>query len=70
VVILFRLDRQAQLVSSRILRTSGSATLDNAGLALVRQAQPFHRRPLSQTYSLMYRSAIGLIGRCFRAAHW
>jgi hypothetical protein len=25
---------------------------------------------LSQCYSLMCRSAIGLIGRCFRAAHW
>jgi protein TonB len=45
VLILFRLDRQGQLVSSRISRTSGSATLDNAGLALVRHAQPFSPPP-------------------------
>jgi TonB family protein len=45
VLILFRLDRQGQLVSSRISRMSGSATLDNAGLALVRQAQPFSPPP-------------------------
>jgi TonB family protein len=45
VVIRFRLDRQGQLVSTRILRTSGIATLDNAGLALVRQAQPFPPPP-------------------------
>jgi TonB family protein len=45
VLILFRLDRQGQLVGSRIARTSGNATLDNAGLALVRQAQPFPPPP-------------------------
>jgi TonB family protein len=45
VLILFRLDRQGRLVSSRISRGSGSVTLDNAGLALVRQAQPFPSPP-------------------------
>jgi TonB family protein len=47
VLILFRLDRQGRLVSSRIARGSGSGTLDNAGLALVRQAQPFPPPPPS-----------------------
>jgi protein TonB len=45
VLIVFRLDRQGRLVSSRIVQGSGSATLDNAGLALVRQAQPFQPPP-------------------------
>ena|SRR5262245_8078288 len=45
VLIVFRLDRQGRLVSSRIVRGSGSATLDNAGLALVSQAQPFPPPP-------------------------
>ena len=45
VLIVFRLDRQGRLVSSRIVRGSGSATLDNAGLALVRDAQPFAPPP-------------------------
>jgi periplasmic protein TonB len=45
VLIVFRLDRQGRLVSSRIVRSSGSATLDKAGLALVREAQPFPPPP-------------------------
>src|SRR5262245_46333321 len=47
VLILFRLDRQGRLISSRIVRGSGSATLDNAGLALVSQAQPFPPPPVA-----------------------
>jgi periplasmic protein TonB len=68
VVILFRLDRQAQLVSSRILRTSDSATLDNAGLALVRQAQPFPPPPplanLQFDVPIRYRVDRPLLPRC------
>jgi periplasmic protein TonB len=45
VLIVFRLDRQGRLVSSRIVRSSGSATLDKAGLALVSHAQPFPPPP-------------------------
>jgi periplasmic protein TonB len=45
VLIVFHLDRQGRLVGSRIVRGSGSATLDKAGLALVREAQPFPPPP-------------------------
>jgi len=45
VLIVFHLDRQGRLIGSRIVRSSGSAALDKAGLALVRQAQPFPPPP-------------------------
>jgi TonB family protein len=68
VGIRFRLDRQGQLVSSRILRTSGIATLDNAGLALIGQAQPFPPPPpfagLQFDVAIRYRVDLPLLPRC------
>ena len=91
VGIRFRLDRQGQLVSSRILRTSGiatldtyreeglfdraaelapywEATLDNAGLALIGQAQPFPPPPpfagLQFDVAIRYRVDRPLLPRC------
>jgi TonB family protein len=49
VLILFHLDRRGRLLGSRISKGSGSTTLDNAGLALVHQAQPFPPPPVTET---------------------
>jgi protein TonB len=43
--LAFSLDRQGRLTSSKILRSSGSAALDNETLELVRRAQPFPPPP-------------------------
>ncbi len=43
--LAFSLDRQGRVTSSRILRSSGSAALDNETLQLVRRAQPFPPPP-------------------------
>ncbi len=65
VGIRFRLDRQGQLVSSRILRTSGIATLDNAGLALIGQAQPPPPfAGLQFDVAIRYRVDLPLLPRC------
>ncbi len=69
VLILFRLDRQGRLVGIRIARGSGSPTLDNAGLALVRQAQPFPPPPPSLaepqlTLPINYRIRPAPLPRC------
>jgi protein TonB len=45
VVVDFSVDRQGRVTRSGIVRSSGSAALDNAALELVRQAQPFPPPP-------------------------
>lgn len=45
----FSVDRQGHLVSSRIVRSSGSDSLDRESLDLVRRAQPFTPPPASMT---------------------
>jgi TonB family protein len=44
-IVAFQIDRSGHLVESRIVRSSGSAVLDAASLALVRGAQPFPAPP-------------------------
>ena len=39
--LAFSIDRQGHVLSSRIVKSSGSATLDEETLALVQRAQPF-----------------------------
>src|SRR3954468_22041671 len=46
VVVAFRVDRQGRIARIGVTRSSGSTTLDNAALELVRQAQPFPPPPL------------------------
>jgi protein TonB len=43
--LAFSLDRQGRLTASRIVHSSGSATLDQETLDLVRRAQPFPPPP-------------------------
>jgi protein TonB len=43
--LAFSLDRHGRVISTRILRSSGSATLDHETLELVRRAQPFPPPP-------------------------
>jgi TonB family protein len=45
VVVGFRVDHQGRIAKIGIARSSGSARLDDAGLELVRQAQPFPPPP-------------------------
>lgn len=45
VVLSFTLNRQGRVVASRVVRGSGFASLDQAGLATVRSAQPFPPPP-------------------------
>jgi protein TonB len=52
VVVAFRVDRQGRIARIGISRSSGSTTLDNAGLELVRQAQPFPPPPLGEKLDL------------------
>jgi protein TonB len=49
VHLAFSLDRQGRVTASRILRSSGSAVLDNEALQMVRRAQPFPRPPADMT---------------------
>ena len=44
--LAFRIDRHGRVVSSRIVRGSGSAALDEETLALVKRAQPFPAPPV------------------------
>jgi protein TonB len=43
--LAFRLDRTGRVLSSRILRSSGSAALDEEALALIKRAQPLPAPP-------------------------
>jgi protein TonB len=43
--LAFSLDRTGRVTASRIVRSSGSATLDHETLELVRRAQPFPAPP-------------------------
>jgi protein TonB len=43
--LAFRIDEQGHLLSSRILRSSGSASIDAETLAVVQRAQPFPPPP-------------------------
>jgi protein TonB len=43
--LFFSLDRQGRVTESRVLRSSGAATLDQEALALLRRAQPFPPPP-------------------------
>ena len=52
VVVAFRVDRQGRIARIGITRSSGSNTLDNAALELVRQAQPFPPPPLGEKLDL------------------
>ena len=45
VHLRFELNRQGELTGSRIIRSSGSTTLDNEALDLLRRAQPFPPPP-------------------------
>jgi len=53
VVVAFRVDRQGRIARIDITRSSGSTTLDNAALELVRQAQPFPPPPLGEKVDLI-----------------
>lgn len=50
--ILFRINRQGQLVKAQLLRTSGDAQLDQSALSAVSAAAPF--KPLPADYPLAY----------------
>ena len=43
--VFFSLDRQGRLLESRLVRSSGAASLDEEALALLRRAQPFPAPP-------------------------
>ena len=43
--LFFNLDRQGRLIDSRVVRSSGTAVLDQEALALLRRAQPFPPPP-------------------------
>jgi protein TonB len=45
VQVAFSLDRQGRLLDSRVVRSSGVASLDEEALALLRRAQPFPLPP-------------------------
>jgi TonB family protein len=45
VHVFFSLDRQGRLLESRLVRSSGAASLDEEALALLRRAQPFPAPP-------------------------
>jgi periplasmic protein TonB len=45
-IVSFTIDRQGHLLSSRILRSAGSAILDAAALAMLSSAEPFPAPPL------------------------
>jgi TonB family protein len=45
VILTFSLDRQGRLTASRIVRSSGSATLDKEALDTLQRAQPFPSPP-------------------------
>jgi protein TonB len=51
--VFFSLDRQGRLLQSRLLRSSGSASLDEEALALLRRAQPFPPPPSDWPDELM-----------------
>jgi periplasmic protein TonB len=44
--LAFAIDRQGRLLSSRVVRSAGSAILDAAALAMLSRAQPFPAPPL------------------------
>jgi periplasmic protein TonB len=44
--LAFAIDRQGRLLSSRVVRSAGSAILDAAALAILSRAQPFPAPPL------------------------
>jgi periplasmic protein TonB len=62
VVVAFRVDRQGRIARTGVTRSSGSTTLDNAALELVRQAQPFPPPPpgekLDLTITITYDPAL------------
>jgi protein TonB len=43
--VFFSLDRQGRLIDSRVLRSAGTAALDQEALALLQRAQPFPAPP-------------------------
>ena len=47
--VAFSLDRQGRVVTSRIIKSSGSSALDNETLELVKRAQPFPPPPGEMT---------------------
>ena len=47
--LAFRIDRQGRVLSSRIVRSSGSPALDEEALALVKRAQPLPAPPAGMT---------------------
>lgn len=53
VVVAFSVDRQGRVTTSRIVRSSGYAALDNGALELVRQAQPFPPPPAGERLDLI-----------------
>lgn len=52
VVVAFRVDRQGRIARIGVTRSSGSTTLDDAALELVRQAQPFPQPPPGEQLDL------------------
>jgi protein TonB len=47
VQLSLTIDRNGRLLSHSVSRSSGSATLDHAALAVIERAQPFPRFPAS-----------------------
>ena len=62
--VVFTIDRQGHLLSSRVVHSAGSAILDNAALAMLSRAEPFPAPPpgiadelLSITVPIRYNSS-------------
>jgi periplasmic protein TonB len=43
--VFFSLDREGNVIDSRVVRSAGAAALDEEALALLRRAQPFPKPP-------------------------
>jgi periplasmic protein TonB len=63
VHLRFVLNRQGELTGSRIIRSSGSATLDNAALDLLRRAQPFPPPPADVAVPIHLNLALNYMNR-------
>ena len=52
-IVSFAIDREGRLVRARVLRSSGTAELDEAALATVRNAAPFPPPPAALPFEVI-----------------